>query len=103
MINVNLLPGPKKKARGRSSSGSASSAFSGLGPLLATIRARVTDPFLAGAVACVVVSGLYVGGTYVHQTAREVSLSGRLETAVADSTRFAKILRERASAIAQRD
>ena len=105
MINVNLLPGAKKKARGRSSSSGFSgfSGFSALGPALAGIGARVKDPYLAVAVVGVVASGLFMGGTYVHQVARESALVGRRDTAVADSTRFEKILRERATAVAQRD
>jgi len=98
MIKINLLPGAKK-ARGRGAAG----AVSAVGAYVAAATARIRDPFLGAAVASVVVAALFVGGTYTRQTARASSLAERQETATADSARYAVILRERTSALAQRD
>jgi Tfp pilus assembly protein PilN len=98
MIQVNLIPGAKKARR----SGGASAAGA-LGALVSRVGARVKDPFLAAAVVSVVAAVLVVGGTYLSQTAREGAVAERQERATGDSARYALILRERASAIAQRD
>ena len=98
MIEINLLPGAKKARRGGATS--ALAAFSGLTDGLG---ARVKDPYLAAAVGSVAVAALYIGSTYVSQTARESAAAERQETASADSARYAVILKERASAVAQRE
>ncbi len=98
MIQINLLPGAKKVR-----SGGASGAAGALGALASGVAARVKDPFLAGTVVSVLVAVLFVGGTYLRQTARENSVAERQQIATGDSTRYALILRERTSAIAQRD
>ena len=100
MIEINLVPGAKKVRR---SGGAAFGALGSVGALAAGVGARVKDPFLAASVGSVVLAALFVGGTYLSQTAREVGAADRQEAASADSARFAVILKERASAVAQRD
>jgi Tfp pilus assembly protein PilN len=98
MIQINLLPGAKK-VRGTGLAGAAGA----LGSYLAAVTARVRDPFLAAAVGSVVAAVLFVGGTHLAQSARERAVAERQEQATADSARYAVILRERTSAVAQRD
>lgn len=98
MIQINLLPGAKK-TRGRGAAGAASA----LGAFASGLGSRVKDPFLAAAVASVAVAVLFVGGSYLRQTARETRVAERQEAATADSARNAVILRDRNSALAQRD
>ena len=102
MIEINLVPGAKKVRRSGAASG-ALGALGSVGALAAGVGARVKDPFLAAAVGSVALAALFVGGTYLSQTAREVGAAERQEVASADSARFAAILKERASALAQRD
>lgn len=101
MIRVNLIPGAKKARRGGGNGGA--SAFAGVGPLVARLAGRVKDPYLAAAVASFVLAALFVGGTHLRQAARMSTVAERQERATGDSTRFALLLRERASAVAQRD
>jgi Tfp pilus assembly protein PilN len=95
MIQINLVPGAKK-VRGRSAAGA-------IGDYASAARAHVSDPFLTGAVAAVILAVAGVGGTYASHAAREASVGARQEVATADSARYAVMLRERASAVAQRD
>ncbi|CAA9353262.1 MAG: hypothetical protein AVDCRST_MAG11-3648 [uncultured Gemmatimonadaceae bacterium] len=100
MIEINLVPGAKKVRR---KGAGAAGGLGALGALASGAVARVKDPYLAAAVGSVALAALFVGGTYVSQTAREVGAADRQELASADSARFAIILKERASAVAQRD
>ena len=101
MIRVNLIPGAKKARRGGGNG--AASAFGGVGALAARLRSRVKDPYLAAAAVSFVIAALFIGGTHVRQSARTDAVAERQERATGDSTRFALLLRERASAVAQRD
>ena len=101
MIRVNLIPGAKKAHRARS--GGGASPLAGVTAALGRAAARVKDPYLVTAVASVVLATLFVGGTHLRQEARATAVAGRQEAASGDSTRFALLLRERASAVAQRD
>jgi Tfp pilus assembly protein PilN len=96
MIEINLLPGAAKKSRSRGAS------FS-LGAVLGDVRTRIRDPFMISAVAGVVLAAAAVGGMHFTQSSRANALAQREEQAVADSTRFASVLRERRRAEAKRD
>ncbi len=100
MIEINLLPrsGKKKKA-GRRSAG----AGLGLAALVGTVGARVRDPFLAGAVASLVLSACAVGGLHLSHQRRTADVAERERIAVADSARYATVLADKHNAEAQRD
>ena len=100
MIQINLLPGAKK-VRGRGALGGLSAGA--VGALFSGAAGRVKDPFLVSAVGSVAVAALFMGGTYLSQTRAEVEIAGRQEQATADSARYALVIRERRSAVAQRD
>jgi Tfp pilus assembly protein PilN len=98
MIEINLLPRAGKKS-GRRLGGA------GLGSLasLASLADRVRDPFLAGAVAALVLGGAGVGALHFRLGSRAADLAVREQQAVQDSTRFAAILKEKRAVQAQRD
>ena len=96
MIEINLLPGAARKTKGRGT------GFS-LGAVAGNFRARIRDPYMLSAVAGVALAAAAIGGLHVRQTARAAELAAREEQAVADSTRFATVLRERRKAEAKRD
>jgi Tfp pilus assembly protein PilN len=98
MIEINLLPGAAKRMKGRGRGESRS-----FGAFLSGVRARVSDPYMLSAVAAVVVAAGSIGLLYVAQTAQASTLATREEKAVADSTRFATVLRARRQAEAKRD
>lgn len=98
MIEINLLPGAGKKSKGRGggSSFDVGAAFRGFG-------AKVTDPFLLGAVASAILAAVVIGGLYTHQSARQRSLEARERRAVQDSTSYAIVVKSIRRAQAQRD
>ena len=95
MIEINLLPGSKKKTKG-----STGMNFGAIGQ---SIAARVKDPYLIGATATAVLAVIIVGVMFVSQGRREEKLLDQETKAVQDSTRYAAVLREKARAEAQRD
>ena len=95
MIEVNLLPGARKSARSSPRLGLAD-AFTGL-------ASRIRDPWLLGSAAAVVASLAVVGVLFTSQQARASDLGSRLEVAVRDSTRFARVLAARRKLTAERD
>lgn len=95
MIEINLLPGSKKKTKG-----STGMNFAAIGQ---TIAARVKDPYLIGATTTAILAVAIVGFMFLRQGARESSLLEKEQKAVQDSTRYAAVLREKARAEAQRD
>ncbi|MDB4900619.1 MAG: hypothetical protein JWN53_2427 [Gemmatimonadetes bacterium] len=98
MIEINLLPGAgRKKSRG------GGMPKLDIGAMLATVRDRVRQPWLIGAVVAVALVGLAAGSLYAKQQARETKITEQLTKAVADSTRYASVLRERDKAEAKRD
>lgn len=98
MIEINLLPGAK---RGKKSKGGAPSInFAAMGT---AISERVKDKFLAAAVGCGVLSFAIIGLLYTSQNRRAADLAEREQKAIADSTRFAAVLTDRAHAEARRD
>lgn len=95
MLEINLLPGNKK---GKSTGGGLS-----LGTSLSSVGASIRDPWLIGAAASVVVSVAVVGLLFSAQNARATELDLRMEKAVRDSTRYAKVLAARRKLTAERD
>ena len=96
MIEINLLPGAARKAKRRGA------GFS-LAGVIGDVRSSIKDPFLIAAVASIVLAGGAVAGLYFTQTSTAASLTAREEQAVADSARFATVLRQRRQAEAKRD
>lgn len=96
MIEINLLPGAARKSKARASGLS-------LGAVAAGGPSRAKDPYLLSAIAGVVVAAAAIGGLHFTQSARASELAAREEQAVADSARFAAVLRERQRAEAKRD
>ena len=97
MIEINLLPGGGKKAR------KGGGPKLNLGASLASIRDKVREPWLIGAVVSVALVVVVVGGMYTTQQTRESTIDVALEKAVKDSIRYASVLREREIAEARRD
>lgn len=96
MIEINLLPGARRKTRSRGPS------FN-IGDVLKDLQSRVRDPWMISAVAGVVVGLVAIGAMWSLQSRRESSLTEREQKAVQDSTRYASVIAERAKAEAQRD
>ena len=101
MIEINLLPGSGKKKSSRSGGGAAKKI--NFGAFFANITQKIRDPWLISAVGSVVASVVIVGGTYLYQEQRISALSSAETAALADSSRYAAALRERAKADARRD
>jgi Tfp pilus assembly protein PilN len=95
MLEINLLPGAKK---GKSATGGLS-----LGATLASLGSNIRDPWLIGAAASVVVSFAVVGLLFSAQSARATEIEGRMDKAVRDSTRYARVLSARRRLTAERD
>lgn len=96
MIEINLLPGSGKKARGKSSGIAIGGALSG-------IVAQVKDPYLMGAAAVVILAAVATVGLWGLQQSTSSRLDRELQTAVQDSIRFGLMIKERRKVIAQRD
>jgi Tfp pilus assembly protein PilN len=96
MIEINLLPGARKKTRSRGPSFNIGDAFK-------DFQSRVRDPWMISAVAGVAVGLVAIGAMWTLQSRRESSLTEREQKAVQDSTRYASVIAERAKAEAQRD
>lgn len=96
MIEINLNPGASRKSKGRG----ASFKLSGV---VGDSKSSFKDPFLLAAIVSLVVAGGTVGMMHVSQTSTASDLAAREEQAVADSARFAVVLRQRQSAEAKRD
>lgn len=94
MIQVNLLPGTKKQSR---------SGGAGLAGAAANITARIRDPWLLGAIGSVTVACAAVGILFSAQNARASEVELKLDRAVRDSTRYAKVLSARTKLSAERD
>src|SRR3954471_16086005 len=99
MIEINLLPGSGKKAKKSGGGG----AKLNLGASLQSLRGKVRDPWLLGAIGCSVVAIAATALLYTMQPARQPRLDDELEKAVQDSTRYSTVLRERERAEAKRD
>ncbi len=96
MIEINLLPGTTRKARGLG-------AGLDLKTIASDIGAKVKDPYLAGAVGGAIAAVAIVGMLHTRHLGAEEVIQGRYEVAQADSTRYAAVIADRRSAEAQRD
>jgi Tfp pilus assembly protein PilN len=96
MIEITLYPGVSRKSRGRGAGFSLSGVVGGRKP-------SFKDPFLLAAIVSLLVAGATVGTMYLTQAQTASELAEREQQAVADSTRFAAVLKQRASAEAKRD
>lgn len=105
MIEINLLPGTKKKGRKGGGGGGASLSLPkfDFGSWIEGVRERIREPWLIGAVAVTLLTIGAISALYVRQAARATTLEEALQKAVQDSTRFASVLREREMAEAKRD
>jgi Tfp pilus assembly protein PilN len=97
MIEINLLPGARRKAK---HGGGARFDF---GALLASVRERVREPWLIGSVAIIALALVAVGLLYTQQTREDATSEEALQAAVQDSTRYASVLKEHDKAEAKRD
>ncbi|MEO7997045.1 MAG: PilN domain-containing protein [Gemmatimonadaceae bacterium] len=96
MIEINLLPGAKKAAKGGATKLDVGAAFTGL-------KDKIKDPWLIGSLATVVFAVATVGVLFTAQNARAAEVDGKLEKAVSDSTRLKSVLAARHKVIAERD
>lgn len=94
MIEVNLLAGAKKPARG---------AGVDVGAIFSDLGSRVRDPWLVGAATTVVIAVAAVGILFTSQSARASEVNSNIERALRDSTRYAKVLTARHQLSAERD
>ncbi|HWL38931.1 MAG TPA: PilN domain-containing protein [Gemmatimonadaceae bacterium] len=99
MIQINLLPGDRKKKR-TSASGTAKfdprALFAGLGD-------KFTDKYLLGGVGAAGLSVLVIALLFVTQASRASSLEEKELKAVKDSAQFSAVLTAKARAAATRD
>ena len=96
MIEINLLPGARKKAKRTGPSLNFAEVFKDLG-------SRVRDPWLIAAGSGIAVGIVAIVAMWLYQSRREASLTEREQKAVQDSTRYASVIAERSKAEAQRD
>ena len=96
MIEINLLPGSRKKSRRTGPSLDIAGVFRDLG-------SRVRDPWLISAVVGVGVGLAAIVLMWTLQGRKESNLTEREQKAVQDSTRYASVIAERGHAEAQRD
>jgi Tfp pilus assembly protein PilN len=96
MIEINLLPGGRKKKASTREPINFKAMFTGL-------SGKVQDKFLVGTVAAVVIAVGAVGYLYWSQGRHETELTARQEKAVRDSTRYANFLKDRYKSEAVRD
>ena len=97
MIEINLLPGARRKAK---RGGGAKVDF---GAQFAALRERIREPWLIGAGVVSALSVLALVYLYMTQSSRERTITDALEKAVQDSTRYASVLKEHDKAEARRD
>ena len=96
MIEINLNPGASRKSKGRGPSFSLAGVFGGS-------KLSIKEPFMIVAIVSFVGATGSVGALHLSQASKTSSLAEREVQAVADSTRFAVVLHQRAQAEAKRD
>ena len=97
MIEINLLPGARRSGkRGRGASIDVAAT-------MASMRERVKEPWLIGAVGVTVVAVAAVAILFTRQASTENRVEVALQKAVQDSTRYASVLKEHDKAEAKRD
>jgi Tfp pilus assembly protein PilN len=97
MIEINLLPGARKKKSG------SKGASLNVGAILEDLRGRFKDPWLMFAIAGFIVAAAATGAMWYMQDTQGKELAERERIAVQDSTRYAAVLAQRTAAEAQRD
>jgi Tfp pilus assembly protein PilN len=96
MIEVNLLPGAKKKSRRKGKS-------INIGQIVTAISEKVKDKYLAAAVVTGALAVAAIVLLFLSQRNRETELRRIEKVAVDDSTKFAAAMNERARVRARRD
>jgi Tfp pilus assembly protein PilN len=96
MIEINLLPGAGKKARGAGAGAAVGASF-------ASAASKIKNPFTLLAAASVIVSAGAIGALTWQQQAKADALASGEQKQVQDSTRYAAVLREKKKAETQRD
>jgi Tfp pilus assembly protein PilN len=96
MIEINLLPGAGKKARGAGAGAAVGASF-------ASAASKIKNPFTLIAAASVIVAAATIGVLTWQQQAKADSLAAGEQKQVQDSTRYAAVLREKKKAETQRD
>jgi Tfp pilus assembly protein PilN len=96
MIEINLLPGAGKKARGKAGGPDVGSKLAGL-------ASQVKQPYLIACVTMLVLSAAVVYVMNLRQEATSNDLAATEQKQVQDSTRYAAVLREKKKAETQRD
>ena len=97
MIEINLLPGARKKK------GASKGASMDVRGALEQLRGRFKDPWLLVALGGLVVGAAVTGLMWFTQSGKATELAERERIAVQDSTRYSAVLAQRAQAEAQRD
>ncbi len=97
MIEINLLPGARRKAKRGTGTGID------FGASLTSLRERVKEPWLIGSVVVTAIALAMVGLLYMQQARAEAASEEALQKAVQDSTRYASVLKEHDKAEAKRD
>jgi Tfp pilus assembly protein PilN len=96
MIEINLLPGAGKKARGAGAGAAVGASF-------ASAASKIKNPFTLLATASVVLSAGAIGMLTLQQQTKADTLATTEQKQVQDSTRYASVLREKKKAETQRD
>lgn len=97
MIEINLLPGARKKK------GSSSGSSVDVRALFGGLQDRLKDPWLAVAVVGMAIGLAATAFMFWSQSSEQSALEEQQRIAVQDSTRFAAVLAQRSAAEAQRD
>lgn len=97
MIEINLLPGARKRSRSK-----ASASFN-VGALVGDLGSKFRDPWMIVAVVGVAIGLAATGFLWWYQGGTEAALVEREQKAVQDSTRYAAVIAQRQEAEAQRD
>jgi Tfp pilus assembly protein PilN len=96
MIEINLLPGAGKKARGAGAGAAVGASF-------ASAASKIKNPFTLLAAASVILSAGAIAMLTWQQQAKSDALAAGEQKQVQDSTRYAAVLREKKKAETQRD
>jgi len=101
MIEINLLPGTTSKPRrGGGGGGGGGVDFAGAA---AGIVSGVKDPFLLGALGSFVLSAALVALMFWYQRGQASDINSKLDGAIADSTRYTAVIKEKRRAESERD
>jgi len=100
MIEINLLPGTTSKPRRGGGGGGGGVDFAGAA---AGLVSGVKDPFLLGALGSVLLSGALIAGMFWLQRGQTADINHQLDGAIADSTRYTAVIKEKRRAEAERD